>query len=180
VEAIPFDAITATQREDAAAILLAALAHVPSAWKDMGEAREEVATFFEDPERLAIGALDGSRLVGWIGGVRQYSHAWELHPLVVHPDYHRRGYGTGLVTALEVAARREGICTIWVATDDDFGGTNLFGKDLYPDVFEHLRRLAPVGGHPFTFYRRMGYAVVGVLPDADGLGKHDILMAKRI
>jgi hypothetical protein len=26
----------------------------------------------------------------------------------------------------------------------------------------------------------MGFVVVGVLPDADGIGRHDILMAKRI
>jgi aminoglycoside 6'-N-acetyltransferase I len=180
VDTIPFEAISATQREDAAAILVTALAHVPSAWKTIDEGREEVATFFDNPERLAIAALDGGRLVGWIGGIRQSSHAWELHPLAVHPDHQGRGCGTLLVTALEDSARRAGACTIWLGTDDDFGGTSLFGKNLYPDVLEHLRQLAPVGGHAFTFYRRMGYAVVGVLPDADGLGKHDIMMAKRL
>jgi aminoglycoside 6'-N-acetyltransferase I len=180
VEAVPFEVMSATQREEAAAILVSALAHVPSAWKHMGEAGKEVATFFDNPERLAIGALDGGRLVGWIGGIRHSSHAWELHPLVVQAAYQGRGCGTLLVAALEAAARREEVCTIWLGTDDDFGGTSLYGKDLFPDVLEHLRRLEPTNGHPFTFYRRMGYTVVGVLPDVDGPGKHDILMAKRI
>jgi aminoglycoside 6'-N-acetyltransferase I len=180
VDTIAFDAMSAAQREDAAAILLAALAHVPSAWKDMTAAREEVATFFDNPERLAIGAIAGSRLVGWIGGIRQSRHNWELHPLVVHPSDQGCGCGTLLVAALEAAARRDDVCTIWLGADDDFGGTSLFGQDLFPDVLEHLRRLEPTGGHPFTFYRRLGYTVVGVLPDADGPGKHDILMAKRI
>jgi len=47
-------------------------------------------------------------------------------------------------------------------------------------VLEKLRRLAPTGRHPYTFYRWLGYAVVCVLPDVDGFGRHDILMAKRI
>ena len=180
VETIPFDATSLIQREDAAAILVAALAHVPSAWKEMRDAQAEVATFFENPERLAIGAVEEGRLVGWIGAIRHSAHAWELHPLVVNPAHQSRGCGTRLVGALEDAARRAGACTIWLGTDDDFGGTNLFGKDVYPDILEHLRRLAPTEGHPFTFYRRLGYTVVGVIPDADGPGKPDILMAKRI
>jgi aminoglycoside 6'-N-acetyltransferase I len=35
-------------------------------------------------------------------------------------------------------------------------------------------------GHPYAFYHRLGYTVVGVLPDVDGFGKHDTLVAKRI
>jgi aminoglycoside 6'-N-acetyltransferase I len=33
---------------------------------------------------------------------------------------------------------------------------------------------------PYTFYHRLGYTIVGVLPDINGFGKHDILMAQRI
>jgi aminoglycoside 6'-N-acetyltransferase I len=35
-------------------------------------------------------------------------------------------------------------------------------------------------GHPLTFYRRHGYRIVGVLPDVNGPGRPDILMAKRL
>ena len=52
--------------------------------------------------------------------------------------------------------------------------------DLYPNVWEHVRRIRNLGGHPFSFYERLGFVVVGVLPDANGLGKPDILMAKRV
>jgi aminoglycoside 6'-N-acetyltransferase I len=180
VEIIPFEATSPVQREQAAAILMAALAHVPSAWHDMPAARDEVSSFTADPDRMAIAALDGANLVGWIGSIRHSRSAWELHPLVIDPAFQGRGCGTGLVKALEEQAHRAGICTIWLGTDDDFGGTNLFGADLYPDVLEHLRRLMPAGRHPYTFYRRLGYTVVGVLPDVDGFGRHDILMAKRI
>ncbi|MEA2977501.1 MAG: aminoglycoside 6-N-acetyltransferase [Alphaproteobacteria bacterium] len=177
---IDFETLTTSQRETAAAVLLRALAHVPSAWRDMSEAHNEVATFFSDPERLAIAAIEGERLLGWIGAIRHSAFGWELHPLVVDPSEHGRGCGTLLVRALEQKAKAENVCTLWLGTDDDFGGTNLFGENLYPDVLGWLQRLEPRTKHPYTFYRRLGYSVVGVLPDVDGIGKHDILMAKRI
>jgi aminoglycoside 6'-N-acetyltransferase I len=34
--------------------------------------------------------------------------------------------------------------------------------------------------HPYEFYHKQGYAIVGVIPDANGLGKPDIMMAKRV
>ncbi|MFN2459289.1 MAG: hypothetical protein ABR591_01150 [Candidatus Velthaea sp.] len=58
--------------------------------------------------------------------------------------------------------------------------TSLGGVDLYPNVLEHLAALEDRKSHPFGFYRRLGYAVVGVVPDAEGFGKPDILMAKRV
>jgi aminoglycoside 6'-N-acetyltransferase I len=30
------------------------------------------------------------------------------------------------------------------------------------------------------FYRKLGFVIVGVVPDANGPGKPDILMAKRV
>jgi aminoglycoside 6'-N-acetyltransferase I len=180
VKTIPLEAASAPQREEAAAILVAALAHAPSAWHDMAAAHLQVSTFVGNQERLAIAAVEGERLLGWIGAIRHSGHAWELHPLVVDPAHQRRGCGTLLVKALEDEARRAGICTIWLGADDDFGGTNLFGVDLFPDVLGHLQRLMPTAKHPYGFYRRQGYALVGVLPDVDGPGRHDILMAKRI
>ena len=179
-EIVSLRTLSTAQREAAAGLLVRAFAHSPSAWQDMAAARAELSTFLDNPERLGFAALEGERLVGWIGGVRQSAHAWELHPLVVEPARQRHGRGTLLVAALEAAARRAGVCTLWLGADDDFGGTNLFGQDLYPQVLERLQRLAPTSGHPYTFYRARGYAVVGVLPDFDGIGKHDILMAKRI
>jgi hypothetical protein len=45
----------------------------------------------------------------------------------------------------------------------------------------HLAALAAVSrGRCFTFYPKMGYAMVGVVPDADGPGRRDILMAERL
>lgn len=177
---VRFQETSEEQRNEAARVLIDALAHVPAAWKEMGEAIEEVATFTSDPERLAFAAIDEGRLVGWIGAVRGYSHAWEMHPLVVAPARQGQGIGTALVAALEAEAVREGVCTVYLGSDDDYGGTNLFGADLFPDVLGKAASTAPTGGHPLTFYQRLGYVVVGLIPDANGLGRPDILMAKRI
>lgn len=157
-------------RSEAARILVEALAHVPSAWFDQTSAMEEVLSFVTDDERLALVALEDGEVRGWIGAIRHAEFGWELHPLVVDPEYQRQGWGSRLVGALEEVAREAGVITLWLGTDDDFGGTSLYGKDLYPDVLGNLRTLTATHGHPFTFYRRLGYAVTGVLPDVDGFG----------
>jgi len=52
--------------------------------------------------------------------------------------------------------------------------------DLYEDTFGRIENIQNTGGHPYTFFEKMGYKIVGVLPDANGIGKPDIWMAKRI
>lgn len=42
----------------------------------------------------------------------------------------------------------------------------------------HIETLEPTD--PYEFYQKLGYAIIGVVPDANGLGKPDILMAKRV
>src|SRR6516225_8724035 len=69
---------------------------------------------------------------------------------------------------------------LFVGTDDEDERTNLSGLDLFPDVLRHLSGLANLRGHPFGFYQRMGFSIVGVVPDANGFGRPDILMAKRV
>jgi aminoglycoside 6'-N-acetyltransferase I len=177
---VEFAKLTKTQLQRAAEILVEAFTHAPSAWKEVADARAEVSTFLDDPDRLGFAALDQDVVLGWIGRIRTTPEAWELHPLAIGPAHQRRGIGSLLVSTLEERARSEGVETIWLGSDDDFGGTSLSGVDVYPDVLGHLSRLSATAGHPFTFYRKHGYAIVGMLPDVNGFGKPDILMAKRI
>jgi aminoglycoside 6'-N-acetyltransferase I len=175
-----FETLTNAQRTQAADILMRALAHVPSAYHTVEEATAEVAKLAEE-DRLGFAALEGTALLGWIGAIRAYSHGWELHPLVVDPDHHRHGIGTLLIRALEERARKDGALTLYLGTDDDYGGTTLSDRVLYPDPTEALRTIAPAGrGHPFFFYRKVGFVPVGVLPDVNGKGKPDLFMAKRL
>jgi len=176
---VNFPALDAVQRAEAARILREAIAG-PS-WKQPGEAEAEVASFLGDDERFALAAVEGAAVLGWIGGVRSYSHALELHPLAVDPPRQRQGVGRLLVEALEARAAAEGFLTVYLGTDDEVGGTTLFGQDLFPDPLAALAAIAPTpAGHPFFFYRALGYVAVGVIPDANGPGAPDILMAKAI
>ncbi|MCR5878985.1 GNAT family N-acetyltransferase [Phenylobacterium sp. J367] len=176
-----FDTLSPDQVADAARILREGFAHMPSGFHGPGEAEAEAASFLDDEDRSALAALDGERVLGWIGLVRTYSHAWELHPLVVDPAAQRRGVGTALVAALEARAAAAGVLTLYLGTDDDYGGTSLFGQDLFPGVAERIAGLTETArGHAVAFYRRLGYEVVGLVPDANGPGRPDILMAKRL
>jgi aminoglycoside 6'-N-acetyltransferase I len=120
-------------------------------------------------------------VLGWIGGIEEYDgNVWELHPLVVRQDCQRQGVGRTLVADFERQVADRGGHTIRLGTDDENCRTTLGGVDIYPDVLDKLRAIENVRGHPFEFYLKVGYHIVGVIPDANGYGKPDILMAKRI
>lgn len=181
MEIADFTALPAAKHADAARVLRDALAHVPSAYNAPGEAEAEVALRCSDSDWLGHAALDGGRLVGWIGAIRTYSHGWELHPLVVAPDSQRRGIGSALMAALEARARSAGVLTLFLGSDDDYGGTNLFGRELWPGTASHIASAqATARGHALAFYRRHGYEIVGLLPDVNGAGRPDIMLAKRL
>src|SRR5262249_37078891 len=119
-------------------------------------------------------------VLGWIGGRLSYARVWELHPLVVAPSAPRRGIGRALGADLETQGRRRGGLTILLDSDDETGMTTPTGGDLYPDVLPHIQNIRNRRGHPFEFYQECGFVIVGVIPDANGYGKPDILMAKRV
>ena len=123
----------------------------------------------------------GGSLVGIIGALPQYrGRTWELHPLAVRADCRRQGVGRQLVAELERAAATAGVSTIYLGTDDTEGRTSLADVDLFPGVLARVAAAEARAGHPLAFYQRVGFEVVGVIPDANGPGKPDILMAKRV
>jgi aminoglycoside 6'-N-acetyltransferase I len=169
--------------EAAAQILVLAFAeHWPKAWPTQAEALEELEEFLAEEERICRLALnDAGDVVGWIGGISEYDgNAWELHPLAVHPDWQGQGIGAALVRDFEAQVAARGASTIFLGSDDEDNLTSLAGRDLYPDVLGAAAQVEAQRGHPLGFYQRMGFAVVGVIPDANGPGKPDILMAKRV
>lgn len=155
-------------------------ARMPEGWPDLAAAREAVDEAL-DPARIARAAVDGDLLLGWGAANERYTdHVWEIHPLVVRADRERHGVGRSLVRDLEDHVRALGIHTMFVGSDDELAQTSLAGVDLYPDVIGHLARLQNLRGHPLGFYQRLGYAVIGVMPDANGFGQHDIYLARRL
>lgn len=170
--------------EQAAAILVNGFAqNWPRAWPTIDDGREELQDLIR-PENIALGAIseqEPGRLLGWIAGQPEYHNdTWELHPLVVDPAAHGRGLGRLLVEALEREVASRGGLTIMLGSDDENGMTSLAGVDLYPDVWTHIAQIKNFKNHPYSFYQKMGYSIVGVIPDANGPGKPDILMAKRL
>ena len=133
------------------------------------------------PDRVCRAATRGADLIGWVGAIPEYSHAWERHPLVVRPDTQRLGTVRALVNALEARVLAEGALTLYLGTDDDgpTPRTTVGGIDLFPDPLAHASRFRDFD-HPAGFYARLGFVVIGLLPDANGPGKPDVFMAKRL
>ena len=166
--------------EGAAAVLHDALGYSKS------DAAGEVKRMLSS-KRVALAAIarnpqnDRLLIVGIAGAIAQYGvTGWELHPLAVLKSYQRRGIGRLLMEALEREAVRRGGVMIYLGSDDESGTTSLYGADLYEDTFGKIAGIENIGGHPYPFYEKLGYKIVGVLPDANGVGKPDIWMAKRL
>jgi aminoglycoside 6'-N-acetyltransferase I len=105
---------------------------------------------------------------------------WELHPMIVRRECRDQGVGRALVNDFEEQVRSRGGSTIYLGTDDENDRTSLGGVDLYLDPLGAAARIQNLRRHPFEFYRKVGFVIVGVLPDANGFGKPDIFMAKRV
>jgi aminoglycoside 6'-N-acetyltransferase I len=155
--------------------------HWPDAWPTLEAGLEEVHEMLA-PDRICRFALDeGGDLLGLIGGIPGYDgHVWELHPLAVQPNLQGQGIGRALVTDLEEQVRLRGGLTITLGTDDEDHMTSLSNVDLYENIWDKIRTIQNLKGHPFGFYQKLGYIITGVVPDANGVGKPDILMSKRI
>jgi len=168
--------------EQVAGILVAGFAeHWPGSWPDLEAARAAVRASFGADRISRVAVDEHGAVVGWIGGMAEYGgHVWQLDPLVVRPDSQGRGIGQALVADFEAQVRSRGGLTIWLGSDDVDGMTSLAGVDLFPHVLDHLARIRNLRRHPFEFYQKLGYAIVGALPDANGLGKPDIFLAKSV
>lgn len=141
---------------------------------------DEIKDVF-DVSNVCVMAVSDNVLLGLIGAQPQYNYTgWELHPLVVHKQYRYQGIGKGLVNYLENLLKSKGCITIYLGTDDELNSTTLSNTDLYMDTYEKIRNIVNLKKHPYTFYQKQGYKIVGVLPDVNGIGKPDILMAKRL
>lgn len=150
------------------------------AWPTMGKAMEEVEECAKDPS-ICIGLCDDGKMVGWIGLRPMYDKTWELHPLVVETKQQGKGFGRRLLEELELRAKALGLEGIVLGTDDELDKTSLSDKELNGEnIFEEIRDIRNKNRHPFEFYRKCGYAIVGVIPNANGLKKPDIWMWKKI
>ena len=152
----------------------------PNAWSDreagLAEVRESLV-----PGRLSLVAWNTQGdVLGWIGGRPHYGVVWELHPLIVHATARKKGVGRALIAELEQRVLEQGGQVLWLGADDEIGATSLAQADLWSDPLGSLKRIQNLQGHPYSFYEKCGFQIIGVMPDASGPGKPDIYMAKRL
>jgi aminoglycoside 6'-N-acetyltransferase I len=166
--------------EGAARLLHVAFAPL-GVWTTMAEAQQEVVESISADRVSRVAVSTEGAVVGWIGAIREYDGlVWQLHPIVVDETQRRRGVGRALVQDLEAILHARGALTLWAGSDDLAGETSFGGVDLYsalPDAFGAVRSW---GRHPMPFYRRLGFQVIGVMPDANGPGRPDIFLGKRL
>ena len=168
--------------QQAAQILVDAFkTHSPEAWPTLENGLNEVHEMLAVDRILRVALDTEGNVSGWIGGIPQYDgHVWELHPLAVRPELQGKGIGRALVLDFEEQVRSHGALTIMLGADDEDNRTSLSNIDLYTDTWRKIKEIKNLNGHPYEFYQKMGYTITGVMPDANGIGKPDIFMSKRI
>ncbi len=148
---------------------------IPIGWPTLQDALAEINELLK-PENTLLAAVENDIVIGWGGILPMYNgNVFELHPLVVRSDRRRQGVGKAIITALENEARKQGGLTIYAGADDERGNgeTSLANVDLFDDLPGKIKNFSP-GTHQSGFYLKMGYKIIGVMPDANGIGKPDI------
>jgi aminoglycoside 6'-N-acetyltransferase I len=168
-------------REVAALLVEGFATNWPEAWPDLESAIKEVRESFAEGRISRVALDEDGTVLGWVGGISQYrGHVWELHPLVVRVSAQGKGIGRALVTDLEERVKERGGLTVMLGSDDVTEQTTLAGINLFPNICEHLAHIKNLKHHPYEFYQKLGYVIIGLVPDANGLGKPDILLAKSM
>ncbi len=144
------------------------------------EAYEDLQSIISGDGLLLIAKLNNT-VVGLIGAVPQYgTTGWELHPLAVKQSHEGKGIATTLLETLELLLVKMGCHVVYLGTDDERFQTSLSQSDLFENTLDKIEGITNLDNHPYTFYQRHGYKIVGVIPDANGPNKPDIIMAKRL
>lgn len=170
-----------TKKEAAIILYEASKAITLNSWKTIEEAIEEVEECL-NTEYIASGYIENGHLIGWVGARPLYGNiTWEIHPLMVKSEYQKKGIGTKLLREIEKKVKEKGAINIFLGTDDELGKTSLSKVELEKsDIFDEIKKIKNLDNHPYEFYMKNGYKIIGVIPDANGPNKPDILMWKRL
>ncbi|MCL1987975.1 MAG: GNAT family N-acetyltransferase [Firmicutes bacterium] len=151
-------------------------------WETLDE-KEAAETMEESTAdgNICLGIKLADQLIGWVGLRPAYKFTWELHPLVLAIEHHGKGYGTILMTELEKLAKSKGITGIYVGSDDETAKTSLSQVDITSqNIFHEMATIKNYDKHPYEFYQKCGYFIVGIVPNANGKHKPDIMLWKDI
>ena len=150
------------------------------AWSDMESALIEVDECIEKPN-VCIGIKIEDELIGWVGLRPMYKTTWELHPMAVKKEFWRKGCGKILLDEIERIALEKGIIGIFAGSDDETFSTSLSDKKINGEnIFKEITNIKNYKNHPYEFYQKCGYTIIGVVPNANGDRKPDIYLWKNI
>lgn len=132
-------------------------------------------------EFIMVSAVINGELAGWTGARPQYDgNVWELHPMVIDENFRRKGIGSKLVKFLEGEVLKKGGLTIYCGSDDEDFKTSLSDPDIYTNLWDKIKNIKNYDNHPYEFYMKCGFQIIGIMPDANGKRKPDIILGKRI
>ena len=141
---------------------------------------EEVRECMIDEMIMVSASIDGE-LVGWTGARPQYDgNVWELHPMVVDERFRGIGIGRKLIRSLEDEVRKKGGLTLYCGSDDEGFKTSLSEPGIYENLWDRIKNIENYKNHPYEFYMKCGFSIIGIMPDANGRRKPDIYLGKKI
>ena len=167
--------------EQVAALLVDFAPNQAAAWEDLESAKDTIEETFDEDSIARVALNDAGNVIGFAAAAPQYSHAWELHPVVVARDEQHRGVGRALVTDIEELVAAEGGLTVYLGADDLDEATSLADEELFPGVLDAAAEVqVRKRRHPIGFFLRLGYEVIGVIPDANGPGRPDVWLGRSV
>jgi aminoglycoside 6'-N-acetyltransferase I len=167
--------------EQVAALLVDFAPNKAAAWEDLESAKDTVDEALDEDSIARIALNDAGNVIGFAAAAPQYSHAWELHPVVVAREDQHHGVGRALVSDIEELVAAEGGLTVYLGADDLDESTTLADDELFPGVLDAAAEVeVRKRRHPIGFFLHLGYEVIGVIPDANGPGRPDIWLGRSV
>lgn len=148
---------------------------------DAPQSKETILHLLKGKNRLFI-AEESERVIAFVGVLRHvFPYAYQIEPLIVKEPFRGQGVGGRLLELIEFKLKDEGVRTLFITGPDTTGETSLYNKDLFDGegIVHHLSTV-DYGHEALSFYTKRGYQVSGVIPEANGAGKPEIMLAKRI
>ena len=131
---------------------------------------------------ISLGYIENNILIGYAGLLEMYSNiTFELHPLIVKAGYRSMGVGSEILKEIEREAKLKNALNIMLGSDDEYFKTNLHQFDFNnSDISYIFNNIKNIDNHPYEFYQKNGYKIVGIFPNANGIGKPDIWLWKQL
>jgi aminoglycoside 6'-N-acetyltransferase I len=152
-------------------------------WPDLDE-KMAIETVNESilEENICVGLKINNELIGWCCLTPSYwGKTWDLHPFVISTKFQGKGLGKKLMGEIEKLVQEKGAIGIILDSGDEEKLTSLSEKEINEaNIFEEIKNIKNIRNHPYEFYKKCGFMIYGIIPNAYGVNKSSILMWKDI